>query len=54
MDVTTTQGTCRAIGGGRPRGPAHVLDAGLSSRPGARPQSVQGQGREAPPGAIIC
>lgn len=37
MDVTTTQGTCRVISGGCSKGPADVLDAGLSSCRAPRP-----------------
>lgn len=44
MDVTTTQGTCRVLSGGHSRGPADVLDAGLSSRQAPRPPGSVSEG----------
>lgn len=44
MDVTTTQGTCRVISSGHSGGPAHVLDAGLSSGQVPRLPAQSGEG----------
>lgn len=54
MDVTTTQGTCRVLSGGRPQ--ARLLCWARVSAPGRHPAAPceGGLGPEVPPAAIIC
>lgn len=48
MDVATTRGTCRAVGGGRAGSPGWRAGCWSPFPAGPRPGAVRGRGREAP------